>query len=228
MKIVSWNCLMDFRTKRKYLSQFNADIYVIPECEDPNQSDNKKYKKFASNHLWVGENKDKGLGIFAKEDINLEPIEHDAQFQYFIPARVDDTFNLLAVWAMKPYIRMIHDFYQANRFLFNKQLVMCGDLNSSVKLDEKYNRKTKNFNMLLHYLKKDGLVDAYHFLNREKQGKESEITFFQNKKLNSPFHIDHVFTASYIIKSLEIKDNFEWINRSDHLPLVFEIDETKF
>jgi len=52
---------------------------------------------------------------------------------------------------------------------------MCGDFNSSVLFDEEH--KNKNFSMLLHYLKKDGLVGAYHHLKREKHGKNLKIPF---------------------------------------------------
>ena len=172
-------------------------------------------------------NKNKGLGIFAKDNIKLEPIpDNNQDLRYFIPLRVNDTFNLLGVWAMPDYVEMIHDYYNANRELFNENLVMCGDFNSSVLFDEEH--KNKNFSMLLHYLKKDGLVGAYHHLKREKHGKEKENTYFHTKKLNNPFHLDHVFSAPYITKNLQIIDNIKWIKMSDHLPIVFEIDESKF
>ena len=58
---------------------------------------------------------------------------------------------------------------------------MCGDFNSSVLFDEEH--KNKNFSMLLHYLKKDGLVVAYHNLNREKNTKESQATLVLTKKV---------------------------------------------
>ena len=218
---------MAFRNKYKEISEIDADIYVICECEDPNNTESKKYKEFASNHYWIGDNKNKGLGIFAKDNIKLEPIpDNNQDLRYFIPLRVNDTFNLLGVWAMPDYVEMIHDYYNANRELFNENLVMCGDFNSNVVLDDHH--KNKSFAMLIHYLKKDGLVGAYHNLNREKHGKESQATFFLTKKLNNPFHLDHVFSAPYITKYLQIIDNIKWIKMSDHLPIVFEIDESKF
>jgi len=106
---------MAFRNKYKEISEFDADIYVIWECEDPANTKSKKYKEFASNSYWIGENKNKGLGIFAKDNIKLEPIDDNNQgFRYFIPLRVNDTFNLLGIWAMPDYVEMIHDYYNEN------------------------------------------------------------------------------------------------------------------
>ena len=83
--------------------------------------------------------------------------------------------------------------------------------------------------MLINKLEKNNLYPMYHYLNNtEKHGKESENTYFYQKKLNKGFHIDHVFSAPYITKKLKIYDNVKWIRNSDHLPIVFEIDESKF
>lgn len=71
MKIVSWNCNGKFREKFKYILETNADIYIIQECENPEFYNDTEYKDFAINYIWQGENKNKGLGIFAKENISL-------------------------------------------------------------------------------------------------------------------------------------------------------------
>lgn len=266
MIIVSWNSNMRFRDKCVDISDFKADIYVICECENPAKSKSKTYNKFAKNYVWIGEDKNKGLGIFANENIQLDlinvnnefaedylcigndenvemgnlakenkkidEIEDHIEFKYFIPVKVKDgdtTFNLLAVWAMPEYVEMIHDFYNANKELFNENLIMCGDLNSSIYFDEQGEHKGKNFGMLINNLKKSNLVPVYHTLNKkEKHGHESKATYFYQKKVNSGFHIDHVFSAPYITEELDIIDNIKWIKLSDHLPLVFKIDETKF
>ena len=47
MKIISWNCCGKFREKFKEIIKYNADIYVIQECEDPSQSKNEQYTFFS-------------------------------------------------------------------------------------------------------------------------------------------------------------------------------------
>ena len=75
MKIVTWNCNGAFRKKIKSLEEFQADILIIQGCENPEQSKDKIYKKWATNFLWTGDNKNKGLGVFAKNDIRLERLD---------------------------------------------------------------------------------------------------------------------------------------------------------
>jgi len=33
--IVSWNCAQSFRTKHEQIADYEADILIIPECENP-------------------------------------------------------------------------------------------------------------------------------------------------------------------------------------------------
>lgn len=246
MKIVTWNCCGKFREDYEAIFKEDADIYVIQECENPD-ADYAKYKQYKEvvdeyNYKWVGDIHYKGLGIFAKKDINLEEIEvSDGGFKHFLPLRVNDSFNLLGVWAMgedkderlNPYVEMIHDYFNANESLFDKNLVMCGDLNSSVVFDGHHKAKDdegnpKDHTHLNEKLNEKGLFSAYHDLYKEEQGKETKHTFYQARHLNDYYHLDHVYAKKGVVKKLKILDHRTWINLSDHLPVVFEIDESKF
>ena len=89
MRIVSWNCNGAFRKKLHLLEELNADVLVIQECEDPVQCRDAHYKQWATNHLWAGDNKNKGLGVFAKPDVRLEPLNLDlGRLQLFLPLMV--------------------------------------------------------------------------------------------------------------------------------------------
>lgn len=232
MKIVTWNCNWKFREKFKSIAEEDADIYIIQECEDPSQANNEEYLEFAGdNYFWRGNYKDKGLGIFAKEEIKLEKISDlNDDFDHFIALRVNDSFNLLGVWAMPKYVEMIHDYFDANKELFDENLIMCGDFNSNVIWDKDHKAKdadgnAKNQTNLVLKLEKSDLVSAYHHLKDERQGEESQATFFMYRHLDKPFHIDHVFAAAGKVKKLEIGDAEKWIALSDHLPIIFEISD---
>ncbi len=74
MKIVSWNCNGALRNKLHELVNLKADIYVIQECKNPSNHPNTPYELWGANHLWIGDSKTKGLGIFAKKDIEMLPL----------------------------------------------------------------------------------------------------------------------------------------------------------
>ena len=69
MKIISWNCGGKFREKFQYIAEFDADIYIIQECESPIDYPSHSYSSFATNYLWTGERNCKGLGVFASNSM---------------------------------------------------------------------------------------------------------------------------------------------------------------
>ena len=99
MRIITWNCNGAFRKKFHDLEQFQADILVIQECEDPNRSTDKNYKTWASNFIWSGENKNKGLGIFCNSNVILSDNNWPKNdTKHFISAKVNNDFDIIAVW----------------------------------------------------------------------------------------------------------------------------------
>jgi exonuclease III len=65
MRIVTWNCGGGLRKKLDAIEPFKADILVIQEAENPGLS-TKAYRDWAGDYLWVGTNKNKGVGVFSK------------------------------------------------------------------------------------------------------------------------------------------------------------------
>ncbi len=262
MKIVSWNCQGGFRYKFKEIKKLNADIYVIQECTNPEDSKGTEYEDYyefaGENYFWVGDDPSeevkspKGLGIFVKSDnIDIKLLnEFDEEYKYFIHLNVNDSFDLMGVWAMPKYVEMIHDLFDANEKLFNENLIMCGDFNSNQRFNYKHRKKDNNGNAKDHThldekLSKKGLFSIYHKLSEEDNGKESRFTFFQAKHLNKPFYLDYIYANEDIIGKTEllyiykrshddipnkfrILDHADWVRISDHLPIVFEMDETNF
>ena len=82
MKIVTWNSQSKFAENFKEIKKQNADIYVIQECENPQITKSEEYRDFASNSIWVGDNKNYGLGIFAGDDVKLDLVGAVSGFDY--------------------------------------------------------------------------------------------------------------------------------------------------
>ena len=74
MKIVTWNCNGALRNKFENLKVFDADVYIIQECENPELTKHKEYKEWGNNHLWIGDSKNKGIGIFTRNEFSLKQI----------------------------------------------------------------------------------------------------------------------------------------------------------
>ncbi len=103
MKIITWNCNGAFRKKFENITNLNADIYIIQECENPSESTDKKYQEWAENYIWIGDNKNKELAIFVKPEIKLEKLDWSNQFKdhsvkHFLSCKINMNFILLAVW----------------------------------------------------------------------------------------------------------------------------------
>ena len=80
MKIVTWNCNGALRNKLDIVNRLNADILVIQECENPKYS-TAKYKDWVGdNYLWIGDNKNKGIGIFPKNNFSIKKLDWNGKF----------------------------------------------------------------------------------------------------------------------------------------------------
>ncbi len=222
MKIVSWNCNGKFREKFQDISALEADIYVIQECENPAESTSVTYKNFAKNGLWTGENKNKGLGVFARDGICLtENTWPKFCLRNFLSIRVNNCFDLVAVWACKPYIEEYYIYQYINISNYSESTVIIGDFNSNVIWDKKHAARTHG--AVVQELNEIGLCSAYHYLSGEEQGAESIPTFYLYRHMDKGYHIDHCFTAAKNIQDYRVERSLDWLKKSDHVPIVFEM-----
>lgn len=229
MKVLTWNCNRAFRKKYHFIEQFDADILIIQECEDPARCKDASYQEFASNYLWIGTNKNFGLGIFAKDGIKLDMLEWDAgRLELFLPCRVNDEFNLLAVWtkhAVSPtfqYIGQMWKYLQEHkRSMAASDLLIAGDLNSNACWDV-WDRWW-NHSDVVRELEEIGLKSIYHHFHSETQGNESQPTFFMRKNIDQPYHIDYQFGSRAFyqaIQNIMIGKVDDWLEVSDHMPFI--------
>ena len=223
MKIVTWNCNGKFREKFRDIHTLDADIYVIQECENPAESTNVEYKKFAQNYLWIGEHKNKGLGVFAKSGISLTENDWPKYcLRNFLSIRVNEAFDLVAVWACKPYIEEYYIYQSINISNYNKNTIIIGDFNSNAIWDKKH--CTRTHSAIVQQLDKIGLCSAYHYQTNEAQGNELTPTFYLYRHPDKGYHIDHCFISSKNLRNYCILQSVDWLEKSDHIPILLETE----
>lgn len=222
MKIVSWNCNGKFREKFINIVKLDADIYVIQECENPCNFKNTAYSSFANNYLWVGENKNKGLGIFAKRNIDLKRNNWESYcLRNFISANINNEFDLVGVWACEPYIEEYYIYQYIHISKYNEKTIIIGDFNSNKIWDKEH--KKRNHTNVVKMLEEKGLISAYHHIYKENQGDEKQKTFYLYRHLDKGYHIDHCFMQKERIKNYKVVEDKEWLIYSDHMPIMLEI-----
>lgn len=223
MRIVSWNCGDGFQKKYHLLERFNADVFVIQECRDPKKYNDSAFRKFSENHLWIGENR--GLGVFANSGIRLSALDWgDYGLYYFLPCLINNGFKLLSVWACNNYIEDVYPFMKFQEEKLSNILIL-GDFNSNSIWDiyrkNKHERRTHR--ALVSALYSRGVRSIYHEQTGEDFGQEKTPTFFMYRKQEKPYHIDYAF--SDLSCRLSIEQNSEWLNYSDHVPLIVDLIE---
>lgn len=239
MKVVTWNCNGALRNKILPLEELRADIYIIQECEDPQRSKSAEYLEWAGNYFWVGNSKNKGLGVFLKNGLSARAlpwtnIYEGHEVKLFLPIEVDGWLQLLGVWTLQnnsPTFRYIGQFWKfwkylnLNRHLFRKTII-AGDLNSNCQWDV-WDRWW-NHSDVVGLLNEQNIISAYHSWYKELQGEEGLPTFFHQKNLQKPYHIDYIFASQPFIESIldfEVGRHENWLQWSDQMPLCMEFEE---
>ena len=190
MRIITWNCKQGFRKKYSDIEFFNPDILVIPECESLDKIDFKLFKKPPTDSYWIGENQNKGLGVFTFNNFKITPYKnYNKDFKYILPLIISnnsETYNLIGVWTQKigpkkknhiNYIRQFKLSMEVYKpFLNSKNVIICGDFNSNLIWENPF-RIDKVHKEVVDDLKEMKIFSSYHDFFNEEQGKESIPTF---------------------------------------------------
>ena len=232
MKIVTWNCNGAFRKKYNEISKYGADIYVIQECENPDTI-NGEYKNWAGSYIWHGDNKNKGIGIFARKGLEMQRLAwEDNGLQLFLPVKVNGEFNLVAVWtkqANSPTFRYIGQLWKYLELHKEKmaasKTLLCGDLNSN-KIWDVWDRWW-NHSDVVRELADAKMHSLYHQATGENQGAESTPTLYLQRNHSKAYHIDFAFASEDMFNPQNdivlVGSKEQWLQFSDHMPLEFTI-----
>ncbi len=249
MKIVTWNCNGGFRKKLGEAESLDADVYVIQECEDPARS-TQQYRNWAGDYLWVGPNKNKGIGVFPKNGISVSNLSWQGGFkiggiqgfhpsaqwktqdlELFLPFRLDNKYNVLGCWTKGNeqqafgYVGQLWKYIQIHGLALNTpDTLVIGDLNSNSIWDKQ--DRWWSHSGVVQELEQLDLHSLYHLQTGERQGCESIPTFYLHRNILKSYHTDYVFVSGNLTEfsNLEIGDVSRWLKVSDHMPITLEIN----
>ncbi|MEB9553207.1 endonuclease/exonuclease/phosphatase family protein [Bacillus cereus] len=237
MKIVVWNAGMAFRKKIDKISPLKADILVISECEKSEEWGQIDKEKGINDFLWEGDNPNKGIGIITFDEryqIEIHP-DYDKSFRYIVPIKVSadkQEFIMFAVWSQKgekrysSYIGQIYLALEKYASLLKEPCIIVGDWNSNKVFD--HIKRVKTHSEVVEFLEGFGIKSAYHQFSKEKQSEESKATHYFRKEKGRRFHIDYLFASEIFLeqlKSFKIGSCEEWIEFSDHMPIIAEFNK---
>lgn len=242
MIVITWNSNMAFRRKYKKILYYNPDLLVIPECENPEKFKNSFY----SDVMWIGNNYNKGLGVFSFNNIKLSLHQlYCEDYKYVLPVEVilhnKKIMNLIAIWAQnniedpkKRYIGNVWCALGYYRELLKEPTVIAGDFNWNVIWDHDKYPLYGTLTDVITLLRQHDIQSVYHsipdvmFGTNKLFGYEKDPTLFLLKKKEKAYHIDYIFISKFFIDCLDscfIGKYNDWIELSDHMPIFVEFGE---
>lgn len=232
MKIITWNCNMAFRKKAGIILQHQPDILIIQECEHPDKLVFDSNTTRPTDFLWIGENKNKGMGIFSYSGFKLKlHRSHNRDLKHIAPVSVSNgmvKFMLYAIWANNPgdpdgqYVTQVWkaiNYYQ--KMIRRQNTILAGDFNSNTIWDRP--RREGNHSTVVRLLEKKEIHSVYHRHFEQQQGNEGHPTFHLYKNRLKPYHLDYCFASMDFLQNLasvEVGNYDDWTAYSDHVPVM--------
>ncbi len=235
MRIISWNCQGGYRKKIDNILEIKPDIVVIQECENLEKLRVFCKEKIPLKSFWFGGfYPHKGVGVFFYKDYQILSMENNISIEFIVPMKITNNFefHLFAIWAMAPlgedkdktYPYQIEKAVKKYKNILKNNLsILIGDYNTPN--IEKPVEKT-GF-MVNEEFKKLEIFSAYHEYFEKDYGKHNQYTFYQHKNTEFKHMLDYCFASRSIIEKIskvEIGKYEDWIEYSDHCPLIVEID----
>jgi exodeoxyribonuclease-3 len=237
---------MALHRKFEAMLRLDPDIAVISECADLDRLQSLAGSMAGSmnvgaNAVWIGDNRNKGLAVFAFNGFAVRLAEpFHPTLRHIAPVHVTGPLacNLLAVWAQNGSggVTRKHQLGPLRRaltkyrgFLAERPSIVAGDFNNNV-FWHRDGWRINHANVVAA-LERLGLTSAYHAMRGEPQGGETVPTlYWRDRKKDGPtYHIDYVFLpAPWLgrVREMTVGTFEDWCGSglSDHVPLVVDID----
>ncbi len=222
MRIVTWNCCRrGYANAIQALVPVRADLVFLQEVGRPANAD-----PFVA---WAGTNPRQGV-LVATVNRTLAFAAARPKASKHAPIMVRGAFSFLAlnVWAQPTPSYVGHVNATLNRFrriLVGRACVIAGDFNS----EGSHSAEDKPHHARLVERLRDefGVVSAYHARHGVAHGAEAHATYFHQRHLDEPWHIDFCFVPTNWTERLvevDVLDGEPWLTLSDHRPLVVDVD----
>lgn len=220
---------MAFRRKFAAIASLKPDLLIISECESPEYLQEKQADLPWPNHVWIGDNRTKGLSIFAREGITLALLpSFRPRLRFIAPVSVQTetgSFNLYGVWTQghktpsKSYVA--HTLKALGTFgkALTPDCIWAGDFNSNPVFKHSGARHLE----MVNKLNKHGLSSVYHDRFCENQGEETQPSFYLHRDLAKPYHLDYLFCRPDRLADMQIGQPEKWLGQSDHMPLIVDL-----
>lgn len=218
---------MGYASKQADLLALQPDVALLQECSQKHIKESG-----APFSHWIGSNPHKGFGVlgFGNHAYTLSAL-YTPVYPWFLPLRVDERLAILGVWAhvkekQEWYIRVTHhaiDYYRS--WLTEGCSVVMGDFNSNSIWDAAH--PGRSHSNLVTKLEQLQLHSVYHAQMHEAQGEETVSTFYLYRHLDKGYHLDYAFISHCLLAHtrLTILEESRWLKRSDHLPLILDIQQ---
>ena len=239
LRIVSWNCNMALYQKFDRLLALRPDVAVIQECASPARDAARGWQPPCADRDWVVFNTEKGLGIFTFGDLRVS--RHRAYsdaFSLYLPVQISGRrrLNLLGLWRaderrMPPGAvndpRTALHFYR--RFLTAAPSVVAGDFNL---LPQQMSQRTGQpaHGSIVELAARAGLRDAGTIPIPGSSADNVRPTHYHQRKPGRGFVVDYIFVPwreTTRLSAFEVGDPHDWLQWSDHVPLVVEFALTR-
>jgi exonuclease III len=235
VKLATWNCNGNLDNKLPHLLDRGIDVAVLCEAKTPPSwpAPDGPTVNGLSRPVQGGGGKE--LVVVARQPwaVALHEAVGDAP-HWTLPVRVSGptSFTLVALYTAKfrgsrsyeeEVDRAVDWMEQASD---GEQVVLAGDFNSPIATTQKqYDRVARRLEDL-------GLVDVYRVARGLERGEQPlEATYYQRRHGEvSGFHIDHIWLPAAWADGakVDVGDFDTWIasHRSDHVPLIAQVDDS--